>query len=109
MDLERPVENCPDVQCNKVTIKFTCTVGTLLKDIYCIKFGESYIAIFYVIKVVFIYFTDATVAFNQLQYSIVEGNGPLKPSLVLSNPSSTNITIRIANDDSTATGKCKQK
>lgn len=68
---------------------------------------ESYIRS--CIPCMYIYFADATVAFNQLQYSIVEGNGPLKPLLVLSNPSSTNITIRIANDDGTATGKCKQE
>ena len=47
----------------------------------------------------------ATISFNQPQYSIVEGNEPLKPLLVLSNPSSYDITIRVENINDNASGK----
>ena len=54
------------------------------------------------------FITDATIRFNQLQYSIIEGNVPLRPSLILSNPSSYNITIQVSSTDRTAiVGKCE--
>ena len=55
------------------------------------------------------YFTAATIKFNQSWYSIVEGNKPVKPTLVLSNPSSTVITIQVGNVDGNATGKYEQE
>ena len=53
----------------------------------------------------FLYFTAATISFNQSQYSIVEGNEPLKPLLVLSNPSSYAITIQVESISGNASGK----
>ena len=53
----------------------------------------------------FLYFTAATISFNQSQYSIVEGNEPLKPLLVLSNPSSYAITIQVESINGNASGK----
>ena len=52
-----------------------------------------------------IFITGATIRFNQSQYSIIEGNTPLRPSLILSNPSSYDINIRVISVDGTAIGK----
>ena len=48
------------------------------------------------------FIADAAIRFNQSQYSIIEGNVPLRPSLILSNPSSYNITIQVSSTDRTA-------
>ena len=50
-------------------------------------------------------FIAATISFNQPQYSIIEGNEPLKPLLVLSNPSSYAITIQVESISGSASGK----
>ena len=47
----------------------------------------------------------ATISFNQSQYSIVEENGSLELSLLLSNPSSYAITIQVESISGSATGK----
>jgi len=46
-----------------------------------------------------------TVTFNQSTYNVDEDDGPLQPVLVLSNPSSTDITISVFSTDGSATGK----
>ena len=38
-------------------------------------------------------------------YTIKENEGPVQPVLVLNNPSSTDVTVRIADGGGTATGK----
>ena len=43
--------------------------------------------------------------FNQTAYSVNEGDGPAQPVLVLSNQSSTDITIKVFNTDGSATGE----
>ena len=43
--------------------------------------------------------------FNQSTYNIDEDDGPAQPVLVLSNPSSTDITISVFSTDGSATGK----
>ena len=45
------------------------------------------------------------ITFNQSTYSVNEGDGPAQPVLVLSNPSSTNITVQVRDTQSTAIGK----
>ena len=40
-------------------------------------------------------FIAATVSFNQSMYSVDENEGPAQAVLVLSNPSSTSITIQV--------------
>ena len=47
-----------------------------------------------------------TVKFNHSAYSINEDSGPLQPVLVLSNPSSTDITVEVFNTNISAIGKC---
>ena len=42
--------------------------------------------------------------FSHSAYSINEDSGPLQPVLVLSNPSSTNITVEVFNTNITALG-----
>ena len=48
---------------------------------------------------------DITVSFNQSTYSVDEDDGPVQPVLVLSNPSSTDITVQVRSNDITATSE----
>ena len=43
--------------------------------------------------------------FNQSTYSVDEDDGPAQPVLVLSDPSSTNITVQVRDNAVTATSK----
>ncbi|XP_065900323.1 adhesion G-protein coupled receptor V1-like [Dysidea avara] len=45
-----------------------------------------------------------TIKFNQSTYNVDEDDGPAQPVLVLSNPSSTDITISVFSTDGSATG-----
>jgi len=47
----------------------------------------------------------ATVTFERTAYSVNEGDGPAQPVLVLSNPSSTNITVQVRDTKNTATSE----
>ena len=49
--------------------------------------------------------TVSTVTFNQSTYNVDEDDGPAQLVLVLSNPSSTDITISVFSTDGSATGK----
>ena len=51
------------------------------------------------------YSLAATVSFNQSTYNVDEYAGPAQPVLVLSNPSSTDITVRITDNQNTASSK----
>jgi len=44
------------------------------------------------------------VSFDQSSYSVDEDNGPAQPVLVLSNPSSINITVEVGDINITAMG-----
>ena len=48
---------------------------------------------------------DITISFNQSVYSVNEHNGPAQAVLVLSNPSSTDITVTVSNTGGSATGE----
>jgi len=48
---------------------------------------------------------DTSVRFSQSTYSFNEDDGPAQPALVLSNPSSTDITVQVRSSDITATGE----
>ena len=50
-------------------------------------------------------YLDIFVSFNQSTYSVDEDDGPAQPVLVLSDPSSTDITVQVESNDITATGK----
>ena len=43
--------------------------------------------------------------FNQSVYSVNEDAGLVQPILVISNPSSTDITVQVINTDGSATGE----
>ena len=45
-----------------------------------------------------------TVFFDQSSYHMNENRGPVQPILVLSNPSSTDITVQVNDNSSTAMG-----
>jgi len=46
-----------------------------------------------------------TVNFSQQSYSVNEDDGPAQPVLVLSNPSSTSITVQVRDTENTATSE----
>ena len=48
---------------------------------------------------------DITVRFARRTCRVDENDGPAQPVLVLSNPSSTDITVEVTNTDGTATGE----
>ena len=43
--------------------------------------------------------------FSQSSYSVIENAGPIKPVLVISNPSSVDITIRVRDIQDVATSE----
>ena len=45
------------------------------------------------------------VRFNESSYRVNEDSGPVQPVLVLSNPSSTDTTVEVFNNNITARGK----
>ena len=47
----------------------------------------------------------AAISFNQSTYSANEDSGVVQPVLVLSNPSSTNITVQVRDNSNNATGE----
>ena len=47
----------------------------------------------------------ATVSFGDATYSFDESAGPAQPVLVLSNPSSVSITLRVRDTENTATSE----
>ena len=46
-----------------------------------------------------------TVSFNQSEYSVFENVTVVQPVLILSNPSSTNISVQVTDNGDTAFGK----
>ena len=46
----------------------------------------------------------ANISFGQPMYSVNENEGPIQPVLVLSNPSSTDITVQVTDEEGTASG-----
>ena len=52
-----------------------------------------------------LYFTAATVSFEQQTYIVNEADGSFQPVLVLSNPSATVITVEVFSTNGSATGK----
>ena len=46
-----------------------------------------------------------TITFSQSTYSFTEDDGPAQPVLVLSNPSSTGITVQVKDTQNTATSE----
>ena len=52
-----------------------------------------------------LYFIDATISFEQQTYTVYETDEKVESVLVLSNPSSSVITLEIYNIDGSAAGK----
>ena len=53
----------------------------------------------------YLFCIDINIEFNQSTYNVNEDDGPAQPVLVLSNPSSTDITLQVRSNDITATGE----
>ena len=51
------------------------------------------------------HFIDITINFSKPSYNIDENGVSVQPMLVLSNPSSTNFTVKIMDDEGTAKSK----
>ena len=84
----------------------------MFKYWFCFLVSISYIwqknvAHSYYIFIICVYFSVIvpTVSFNQSTYSVNEDDGPAQPVLVLSNPSTTDITVQVSTSDGNATGK----
>ena len=52
-----------------------------------------------------IYLIAVTVSFAQPTYNVIEDDGKIEPALVLSNPSSSIITVQVFSTNGSATGK----
>ena len=63
---------------------------------------HSYICAYYCY---YFYLTAVTVSFHQSSYSVNENTGLCQNVLVLSNPSSTDITVKVRDSNSTAIGE----
>ena len=59
---------------------------------------------YHIIFYVSVYHTATTVSFNQSMYTVIENEGQVQPVIVLSNPSSTDVTIQVTDGGGTATG-----
>ena len=53
----------------------------------------------------YVHHVDITITFNQSMYNVNEDDGPAQPVLVLSNPSSTDITVQVRDTENTATSE----
>ena len=51
------------------------------------------------------FYAAITITFNRSTYGVNEGDRLAQPVLVLSNPSSTNITVQVRDTENTATSK----
>ena len=56
-------------------------------------------------QAVYLYLVAATVRFEQQTYNVNETDEEIEPILVLSNPSSSVITVQVFSTDGSATGK----
>ena len=65
-------------------------------------FNKMYLNMYVAVYVTLIF--CVVVFFNDSTYNVVERNGYVQPVLVLSKPSSTDITVQVINIDGTATG-----
>ena len=43
--------------------------------------------------------------FDQSEYSVIEGAGPVQPVLIISNPSAFDITVQVTSTDISASGE----
>ena len=46
-----------------------------------------------------------TVSFSQVAYNVNESDGQIRPTVLFSNPSSSDITLQVEDTSNTATGK----
>ena len=58
-----------------------------------------------VLKKIYCLLPVITVNFSEMAYSVNEDDGPAQPVLVLSNPSSTDITVQVRDTENTATSE----
>ena len=79
------------------------TSKTLLKPVLCRYFIIHHVVTFYPYTT--FSHVDITITFSQSTYNVNEDDGPVQPVLVLSNPSSTDITVQVRDTQNTATSK----
>ena len=59
----------------------------------------------YIIDNSYSFYVVPTISFSRSTYSFDEDAGPAQPILVLSNPSSTDITVQVRDNQNTATSE----
>ena len=67
------------------------------------KLGQKFLADIIILHMCFV--VDIMVSFSQSTYSVSEDGGLFQIGLVLSNPSSADITVQVTNTDESATGE----
>ena len=70
-----------------------------------IKSGHTFYAHTYILNFVMCNFVAIDISFRDSVYSLNETGGHVQPVLVLSNPSSTAITVQVTDNSDTATGE----
>ena len=65
--------------------------------------GQKFLAHIIILHTCFV--VDIMVSFSQSTYSVSEDGGLFQIGLVLSNPSSADITVHVTNTDGSATGE----
>ena len=70
-----------------------------------VYYKYNYMDIMKVSLIFFLFLLAITVSFEQSMYSVNENAESAQPVLVLSNPSSTDITVQVTNTDGSATGE----
>lgn len=58
----------------------------------------------HVYNILYVYHLVTTVSFEQSTYRVNENDGLVQITLILSNPSSSNITVQVTSNDNTAKG-----
>ena len=65
----------------------------------CVYYKYNYMDIMKVSLILFLFLLAITVSFEQSMYSVNKNTGSSQPVLVISNPSSTDITVQVLNTD----------
>ena len=85
--------------CNKVITTVFCNKCFVSASLFILYLPQSQINLIQSFPI------DITITFSQSTYSVNENNESVQLVLVLSNPSSTDIPVRVRDTNNTATGE----
>ena len=89
---------------NKVTLGSSVHATLTIFDNDCKHLAIYSMHLYSCILFIMLFYTATVVSFSQTSYSLSEGTGPAQPVLVLSNPSSTDITVEVIDANISAFG-----